>query len=353
MTDDPRLLALATALPPHRISQEEALEAARVMYGPRLRDFERLASVFPNAGIAARYAVRPLAWYLEPRGWPERTAAFEEGALDLLERAAQDALDTAGLRPDAVDAIVCVTTTGIATPTLDALLLDRMGFRPDTLRLPIFGLGCAGGVLGLGRAAQMARAMPGATVLFLVVELCTLACRAAEATPTNVVATALFADGAAAALVRSAPAGTAAGEGPALVAQGEHTWPGTRRIMGWRVEDDGLGVIFAQDIPALVRTRFRPVADAFLARRGLAVGDLAGLVCHPGGAKVLNALRDAFDPVTDGLDDAWAVLRACGNMSAVSVLFVLERRLAAGAQGRQLMTALGPGFTAGLLLLEA
>jgi len=348
MSQSPRLLAVATALPPHRLTQDDTLAAARAVFGGRMRDFDRLAPVFPNTGIDTRHAVMPIDWYLQPRGWAERAAAYEAGALALLEDAAGQALARAGLRPDAVDAIVCASTTGIATPSLDALLLERMGFRPDTVRLPVFGLGCAGGVLGLARAAALAQAMPTATVLFLVVELCTLAFRSGEATPTNVVASALFADGAAAAVVRM----DEAGGGPAILGSGEHTWPGTRRVMGWRVEDDGLGVVFAQDIPELIRTRMRGVADAFLARHGVAVGDLSGLVCHPGGAKVLHAIEEAMAPAGEGLADAWAVLRDCGNMSAASVMFVLERRLAAGAAGLQLMSALGPGFTAGFLLLE-
>lgn len=348
MNTNPRLLALATALPPHRVTQAETLATARAVFAPRMRDFDRLAPVFPNTGIETRHTCLPLEWYLEPRGWPERMAAFQDKALDLLEAAAAAALERARLRPADVDAIVCACTTGISTPSLEALLLERMGFRPDTVRLPVFGLGCAGGVLGLARAAMTARAMPGKTVLFLVVELCTLAFRPGEATPTNVVASALFADGAAAAVLRLDE-----GDGPRLLASAEHTWPGTRGVMGWRVEDDGLGVIFRQDIPDIVRTRFRGVTDAFLTREGLALADIAGLVCHPGGTKVLLALEEALAPLGEGLSDAWAVLRDCGNMSAVSVMFVLERRLDAGAKGLQLLTALGPGFTAALMLVEA
>jgi len=351
MNPNPRLLALATALPPHRVTQAETLATARAVFSPRMRDFDRLAPVFPNTGIETRHTCMPLEWYLKPRGWPERMAAFQDKALDLLEEAAAKALERAGLRPADVDAIVCACTTGIATPSLEALLLERMGFRPDTVRLPVFGLGCAGGVLGLSRAAMAARAMPGKTVLFLVVELCTLAFRPGEATPTNVVASALFADGAAAALVRLAPDDE--GDGPRLLASAEHTWPGTRGVMGWRVEDDGLGVIFRQDIPDIISGRFRGVTDDFLTREGLALTDLAGLVCHPGGTKVLLAIEEVMAPLGEGLSDAWAVLRDCGNMSAASVMFVLERRLAGGAKGLQLLTALGPGFTAGLMLVEA
>ncbi|WP_247886905.1 3-oxoacyl-[acyl-carrier-protein] synthase III C-terminal domain-containing protein [Azospirillum sp. SYSU D00513] len=341
------MLSVATALPPHRLDQEATLAAARAVFGPRMRDFDRLAPVFANTGIETRRAVRPIDWYREPRGWAERAAVFNDAALALLEEAAGEALDRAGVAPGEVDAIVCVTTTGIATPSLEALLIDRMGFRPDVVRLPVFGLGCAGGVLGLLRAGMMARAMPGRTVLFLVVELCTLAHRPEEATPTNVVASALFADGAAAALLRLDGEG-----GPTLGAGAEHTWPGTRDVMGWRIEDAGFGVVFSQDIPELIRTRLAQVLDDFLRREGMARAELAGLVCHTGGAKVLHALTDVLAPVSEGMEDAWAVLRDCGNMSAASVLFVLERRMLAGAKGRQLMLALGPGFTAGLALVD-
>lgn len=343
----PRLLALATATPPHLFQQEDTREAARRVFAGRTADFDRLAHVFLNTGIGSRHASRPMAWYLEPRSWPEKNEAYLEVALDVLAAATSQCLERAGLSVTEVDAIVTVSSTGIATPSLDARLMERLGFRPETQRLPIFGLGCCGGVLGLSRAAELARAQPGRTVLFLVVELCTLAMRALDASPVNIVATALFADGGAAALLR---AGDDAG--PALVAWGEHTWPGTRDVMGWRVEDDGLGVIFSQSIPTLVRLRLRPVIDAFLARQGLAVPDLAGIVCHPGGAKVLEALEAAFAPCTDGLEESWAVLRRFGNMSAVTVMFVLERRLAAAARGRHLMSALGPGFTAGFLLID-
>ncbi|MCW2236656.1 type III polyketide synthase [Azospirillum canadense] len=349
MTQSPRILSVATALPPHQLDQNDTLAAARAVFGPRMRDFDRLAPVFANTGIETRHAVMPMEWYIQPRGWPERTAAFREGALVLLEEAAGAALSRAGLRPADVDAIVCASTTGIATPSLEALLLERMGFRPDTVRVPLFGLGCAGGVLGLARAGQIAQAMAGRTVLFLVVELCTLACRTGEATPTNVVASALFADGAAAAVLRADGDETGA---PLLRASAEHTWPGTRDVMGWRVEDDGFGVIFSQDIPTVISARLGPVVERFLDGQGMARTDLAGLVCHPGGAKVLHALEAVFDPVTEGLADAWAVLRACGNMSAASVMFVLERRLAAGASGPHLMSALGPGFTAALALVD-
>lgn len=351
MSPDPRLLSVATALPPHRFEQAETLTVARSVFAHRLRDFDRLAPVFANTGIRTRHAACPLDWYLEPHGWAERAAVFERVALNLLEEAAAKALSAAGLRPADVDVVVCATTTGIATPSLEALLLDRMGFRPDTVRLPVFGLGCAGGALGLARAGMMARAMPGRTLLFLVVELCTLSHRPEEATPTNVVASALFADGAAAALLRT-PAADDDTPAPRFVDSAEHTWPGTRRIMGWRIEDEGFGVVFSQDIPRLIRERLPPVIDGFLTGRGMSRADLAGVICHTGGAKVLQALTEVLAPAIAGMDDSWAVLGDCGNMSAASVMFVLDRRMRSGATGPHLMLALGPGFTAGLALLD-
>jgi alkylresorcinol/alkylpyrone synthase len=242
-----------------------------------------------------------------------------------------------------------VSTTGIATPSLDALLLDRLPFRRDVARLPIFGLGCAGGVLGLARAAQLARAAPGMRVLFLVVDLCALTFRKIDQSKSNVVAAALFGDGAAAALVGPGLNGDA-GE-PVIAASGEYTWPDSLGVMGWHVEDDGLGVLFSRDIPTLVRGQFRPALDQFLAKQGQTIADIDAFVCHPGGAKVVTAFEEALELPQGELWPAREVLRDYGNMSAPTVLFVLERMLPARA-GRYLMSALGPGFTAAFLTLE-
>ncbi|MDE1148059.1 MAG: type III polyketide synthase [Azospirillaceae bacterium] len=346
----PRLLSIATALPPHRFTQEQALAGAREIFAHRLRDFERMAPVFTHAGIEGRASCVPLDWYLRPHGWAERNALYLEHAVDLLAVAATQALERAGLAPGDVDAIVAVSSTGIATPSLDALVMQRLGMRPDVERMPLFGLGCAGGVLGLARAATWATARPGANILLLVVELCGLTFRPGDLSKANVVATALFGDGAAALVLRADPAGR--DEGPAFLASAEHRWPDSLGIMGWQVEDDGLGVIFAQSIPTLVRDALPAVVGGFLDRQGLGLRDLAGTICHPGGAKVLDALTAVLSPCADGLDDARTVLRDHGNMSAVTVLFVLERRLRRGAKGPHMLSALGPGFVAALGLMR-
>ncbi|HJY49345.1 MAG TPA: type III polyketide synthase, partial [Stellaceae bacterium] len=346
----PRLLAAATAVPPYPLDQDAVIERVKLLFG-RAPDLDRLLPVFLNTGIHRRYSCVPLEWYDRAHGWPERNSIYLGSALDLLEAATNRVLCLTGRHKDDIDSIVVVSTTGVATPSLDALLIERMGLRRTVQRLPIFGLGCAGGVLGLARAASQAAVAPGKTVLFLVVELCALSFRRDDWSKSNIVATALFGDGAAAALLSTE------GEGPALAAAGEHTWPGSLDVMGWEVADDGLRAIFSRDIPKLVTTQLQDAASEFLARHGLAIDDIDRFVCHPGGAKVIAAIEHAFGLGQGALVEARAVLRDYGNMSATTVMFVLERILAkARATGarweRALMNALGPGFTAGFLVID-
>src|SRR5438874_10739057 len=346
----PRLLALATAVPPILLDQEDVVERVKRLFG-RSAILDRLLPVFANSGIRHRYSTVPLDWYDEPHGGKERNGRYIAGALDLLETVAGRALDEAGVGIGELGGIVTVSTTGIATPSLDALLIERMQLPRNVARLPVFGLGCAGGIIGLARAADMAAAMPGKAVLLLVVELCTLSFRRGDRAKSNIVATALFGDGAAAVLLRCGA------EGPAIVAAGEHTWPQSLDIMGWDVAEDGLKAIFSRDIPRLINAELDPVARDFLGRHGLGVADVDRFVCHPGGPKVLDAFEQVFGLPLGALSDARGVLRDYGNMSAASVLFVLDRMLAqAEADGeaweRALMTALGPGFTAGFALLS-
>ena len=320
---------------------------ARSLFPARQADMERLLPVYGNAGIDRRYSCVPIDWYENPHGWGEKNRLYIDNALDLLERVTADCLATAGLGRADIDAIVCVSTSGVATPSLDALLMERMGLRRDVVRLPVFGLGCAGGVLGLARAATLAGAMPGARVLFLVVELCGLTFRLGDQSKSNVIATALFGDGAAGAIVSTA------GAGRALGGSGEHTWPDSLDIMGWHVEDDGLGVQFSKDIPALIRRDFAAVMGGFLVAAGVGRETIGHFLCHPGGTKVVDALEAAIGAGSGALDHSRAVLRDFGNMSAATVMFVLDRFLRSGEGGRSLMTAVGPGFTAGFLVVEA
>lgn len=347
MSPHPRLLGLATAVPPFRLQQAEVIARAERLFDRDASEIDRMMGVYGNAGIETRYSCVPIEWYEHPRGWTEKNSLFLEHAVDLLEKAALEVLATVGLNAADIDGIVVVSTTGIATPSLDALLMERMGFRRDVWRLPVFGLGCAGGVLGLARAAAMAAASPGQKVLYLVVELCALTFRRSDQSKSNIIATALFGDGAAAAVISVGGA-----DGPEISAWGEYCWPNSLDIMGWRVEDDGLGVVFSRNIPAVIRGQFREATDSFLQRHGLKLSDISDFVCHPGGAKVIEALEDALGLARGTMEDGRAVLRDFGNMSAATVMFVLKRALSAGANGRRLLSSLGPGFTAGFLVLE-
>ena len=342
----PRLLALKSAVPPYVIAQTEAAHYARNLFA-QVRDIARLIPVFENTGIARRYSCVPIEWYLGDHGWMDRTQLYVENAVDLLETVARRLLEEAGLRPLEIDGIVVVSTTGVATPSLDALLVERMGLRRDISRLPIFGLGCAGGLIGLSRAADIASARPGSKILFLVVELCALTFRKNDISKSNIVATALFGDGAAGAILSTE------GEGPEFGAAGEHTWPGSLDVMGWDMAEDGLKARFATSIPGLVASDFRPLLNEFLARNGIAMSQIDAFACHPGGAKVLDALEDALDLPRGGLEDSRSVLRDYGNMSAVTVLFVAERMDVRKKAQRTLLTALGPGFSAAFLMLDS
>jgi alkylresorcinol/alkylpyrone synthase len=340
-----RLLALKSAVPPFILEQKDVVIRAGQLFGER-RDVERLMPIFTNTGIDQRYSCVPIDWYNEEHGWRDRTELYVRNATDLLEKVARALLDEAQLGVDGIDAIVVSSTTGIATPSLDALVIERMGLRRDIRRLPIFGLGCAGGVVGLSRAADLARANPGSRVLFLVVELCALTFRKNDLTKSNFVATALFGDGAAGAILSTE------GDGPAFGPSGEYTWPNSLDIMGWEVEEDGLKALFSQSIPTLVANDFSTILAAFLQRHDRRLEEIDGFACHPGGAKVLDALEDAFRIARGALKESRSVLRDYGNMSAVTALFVLERMPWRKKDQRILMTALGPGFSSAFLMFE-
>ncbi len=183
----------------------------------------------------------------------------------------------------------------------------------------------------------------------LVVELCTINCRNADHTIKNFISTALFGDGAAALLLRRASDDEAL---PRLVASGEHMWRRSEQMMGWSIEDDGFGVILSPDIPRCAREELRPAVDRFLASHGLTLGDLNGIIMHPGGRKVLEAAQTALAMPPEVVQHAWDILAEYGNMSSPTALFVLQRTLSARASGLHLLAAFGPGFSVSFALLD-
>ena len=327
MSQPVRLMSVATAVPPFCFEQRDVAAAAHRGFAARYEDFERLARVFETSGILRRYAVRPIDWYFEPLGWPERSAAYLDGAVALFIAAATRALDAAGVTASEVDTVVTISSTGIATPSIDARATSSMGFHPGIERVPVFGLGCAGGVCGLSLASRLAQSRPGSVVLVVAVELCTLAFRLDELTPANIVATALFGDGAAAAVLRAGGTGIAAVE-----MSGQHSWPDTLDIMGWSVDPQGFGVIFDRAIPPFAEAHMAPAIAGILERSGLGFADIDRFAFHPGGKKVVTALERAFALDQGTLDHERAILAEYGNMSAPTALFVLERLIQDGLQ---------------------
>jgi len=375
----PRIASIAIAQPAHLFAQARAREFCRALFSGAHTDIERLLEVFENAAIDERRVSVPIEWFSRQHTFAEKNALYIEKALALSERAARDALAAAHLAPGDIDHLLFVSSTGVATPSLDGRLMNRLRFSPHMRRTPIWGLGCAGGAAGLARAAEWAELSAGSNVLLIAIELCSLTFQREDLSKSNLVATALFGDGAAAVVVRSearenggggharseareSDGGAAAGSdpahgrpGPRIVASRSTLFPDTEDVMGWDVNDAGLKVLFSRDIPVIVRRFVRENADEFLAEHGLTLQSVRHLIAHPGGVKVMAAYEEAFGLEPSALRHAREVLRSAGNMSSPTVLFVLERFLAdssvrPGDWG--LLTALGPGFSSELVLLR-
>ncbi len=342
------LLSLATAVPPFVVEQSEAKARAREAFGGKKALFDRLSGVFDNAGIARRHIVAPQDWYMSGHGWHDRNALYLEATEQLFIDAAGAAIERAGLAPSQIDGVVIVSTTGIATPSLDARVATRVGLREDVRRVPVFGLGCAGGVNGLSLTARLAGADPGSLWLFVTIETCSISIRLDSDDPAAVVATALFGDGAAAAVVTSGEHSLARITGSA-----ERLFPDTLRIMGWDVEDPGLQVVFDRAIPPFIEEHLAETVDGVCAGLGISRDEISRFCCHPGGVKVIDAIETALNLNQGELNLEREVLRDYGNMSAPTVMFVLERLIAQGLPNKVMMTAFGPGFTCAALMLEA
>ena len=347
----PRILALATAVPPHRLDQARArVEMARLAQGRP--EIERLVPVFDRSGVETRYLVHPPEWYLEPRGFEERNREYVARGLELAERAVRSCLEKASTPADAVDHLFFVTTTGLATPSMDALLAARLGMRPTVRRSPLFGLGCAGGAGGLTRARDVLAGSPDARALVVSLELCSLVFSRHAMTATDLIGVALFGDGAAAVLL--AGDGQPPG-GIEIVDTRTRLFPEAQHLMGWNFTGDGMRLVLSRDIPAFVRDKLAPEVQAFVGGHDLSLADLKHYVLHPGGPKVMATYRSAFDLPEDAVRVARESMRRYGNLSSASVLFMLNDLVSSGhpsAGDTGLMVALGPGFACEMLLLR-
>jgi alkylresorcinol/alkylpyrone synthase len=337
---------IGTAVPEHVVGQADVKDVVAALFSNAALDVDRLLSVFDHDHIQRRHFAMPLSWYAQEHTWPEQHAVWHAAALELAMRAAQAALDDAGWTAQEVESIVVATTTGFATPSLDAELLLQMGCRPSCARLPIVGLGCAAGVSGLRHAAQMQ-----GKVLFVAVEVCSVTFQRNDLSKSNVVGTSLFADGAAAIAIESTAEQRS---GDLVIREGYGVvFEDTSDIMGWDVADEGLRVRFRRDIPAFVHEHLGEVLDDACMQWGIDREAVRSYITHPGGAKVLAAFAQVCGLQLGDLQDSVDVLRMFGNMSSPTVLFVLQQARRRGmAAGVHVMSALGPGFSSELLLLE-
>ena len=312
---------------------------------------ERLLPLFGRTGVDTRYFVRPPEWYAAGQTFETRNAVYATSAVELAEEAARTCLDRSGTSPDAIDHIFSVTTTGLMTPSLDARLASRLGLRPDVRRLPIFGLGCAAGAGALVRAADTLRAYPTQRALVISVELCSLVFSSVARTATDLVGTALFGDGAAAAVVAG---DETVGGGPTIRETRTHLFQEAPDLMGWNFTHDGMRLVLSRDVPSFVATGVAPVVSDFLDSQGQSLDDLDHLILHPGGAKVMATYRSVFGLDDRAISNGREAMRQYGNQSSASVLFMLNDLMASdrprgGDTG--FMLALGPGFAAEMLTL--
>ena len=349
MPPAPVLRSLVTGTPANLVPQAELRGAARTLF-PRMAARPHMLDVFDNAQIQTRALARPLEWYLQPRGFGEKNDVFIAEARTLIRRLAAGALAQAQVAPAEIDAVVLVNTSGLSTPSLDADLIGFLGINRHAVRVPVWGLGCAGGAAGLARAADLVRA-GHRRVLFVAVELCSLTLVKGDESSSNFVGTALFSDGGAALVVTAQgvpgppPLAELCGAYSTLIEHSED-------IMGWDVVDDGLKVRFSRDIPTLVRGMMRDNVQGALEAHGWRPEQVGTYIVHPGGVKVLAAYEEALELPPGALDSSRRVLCHHGNMSSVTVLFVLEEALKTRPRGRALLSAMGPGFSAEHVLLS-
>lgn len=369
----PVIRSVATALPPYALPQAQIRDLARQHFAPAFPEIDRYMSVFRHAQIDTRYFSAPLEWFSTIRSFKECNDLFVEAATALGEQAARCCLAAAGLEPSDIDHLLWVSTTGMAAPSPDAMLINRLGMGRHTRRTPIWGLGCAGGVAGLARAYEYTHAFPAQRVLLLSVELCSVTFQWNDRSKRNLIASSLFADGAAAVLVEgdkvtswqddkvtgelSPPHPvTASPCRPVSVLGTQSTlWPDTTEIMGWDMVDTGMQVVFSSRIPYIVQTLMRENVAEFLAGHDLTLDDIDHWILHPGGAKVIGAYESALAIDRERLEHTREVLRSYGNMSSATVFFVLDAFLRAGTPrpGEYgVLAVLGPGFSCELALIR-
>jgi len=347
-----RIASVGTAFPAHRYSQQEIAAALCERWQHKLPEPRLLTRLHANCGVEYRNLVLPLEEYPKLTNFGLSNDAWIAGALDCGQRAVQCALAKAGCTAADISAIFFATVTGISSPTIDARLINRLPFPASVKRTPIFGLGCVAGAAGIARAADYLLGHPTESVLLLSVELCSLTWQDGDQSIANLISTGLFADGAATVVMKGAQVATS---GPRVMATRSIFYSDTEHVMGWDIVSSGFRIVLSPEVPQVVRLNLRRDVDEFLASQGLTRADIASIICHSGGPKVLEAVEQSLELSEDALEPSWRSLREVGNLSAASVLVVLREYMEEhpGQLGSySLLLAMGPAFCAELVLLQ-
>ncbi|WP_045524236.1 type III polyketide synthase [Neobacillus niacini] len=359
----PTILSVAEAVPDFEIKQEQAIDFARELFSERFKDIERLLKAFQNGQIEKRHIVKDIGWYKEDRSFADKNNAYIESAVTLGKQAIENCLNNEAflkreIHCEEIDAIFYISTTGMATPSIEARIMNLLPFREHTKRIPIWGLGCAGGAAGLSRAFEYCTACPDAKVLVLSVELCSLTFQRNDFSKSNLIGTSLFADGVACALICGNEINieelSAKKTAPAIINTQSTLMPDSLDVMGWDIRDQGLFVVFSRDIPNIIEEWLKPNVSKFLTQNGLELAEIDHFIAHPGGKKVIEAYIRSLGIPPAMTDISLDVLKQYGNMSSATILYVLRRFMELGGEAGSygLCTALGPGFSSELLLLK-
>jgi len=347
---DITIAATATAVPPHSIGYEEVKRYMGQVFSIEPSRLDAMMAVIDNSQVKQRYFVHPVDTIIRPRPLSQISREYQEHAVQLGRKVAVDCLEKAGMTPGDIDMIITVSCTGVMIPSLDAHLVNDLGFRQNVRRLPITELGCAAGAAAVERASDFIRAFPDSTVLVIAVEIPSLTFQRDDLTQANLISTVLFGDGAAAAVVTGRPS-----DGPQILDTDSFLFPHSLDAMGFDLKESGFHIVLSKDVPQLIRSRIKELLCRFLARHGLKTEEISAFVLHPGGQKLLLYIEEELGLSREDTQFSWSVLREYGNLSSASVLFVLhewmtKRRMATGDYG--LMAAFGPGFSAEMLLLR-
>lgn len=347
-----RIAGVRSSLPRHYYPQDVLLDGFRQYWGSKLDRAGILERLHAATGVAGRFLALPMEAY-PLKSWGEANNVWIETALELGEQAICGAMQDAGMYARDLGAFFFVSITGVASPSLEARLMNRMSLNPRMKRIPIFGLGCVAGAAGIARAADYVKAFPEEAALLLSVELCSLTLQADDLSVANLISSGLFGDGAAAVIVTGAD--HPASHGPEIVSTRSVFYPDTEYVMGWDISEKGFRIVLSRDVPGVVLRNLGRDVDQFLEDNGLSRVDIGSWVIHTGGPKVLEATAAALHLRNGELAASWDCLRQTGNLSSASVLFVLEeimknRRPDPGTWG--ILAAMGPGFCSELLLLR-